>query len=195
MNQGIALPRDIWTQFAPCQQVNAYYDPFAVQVVMCYEIVLHFGETFAPFAEDTTQLGAAMINATVFVYFHEMGHALIDQLDLPITGREEDAADQLSTVILAGAGKDGEDMALEGAFWFLLKSAGSQDELAFWDEHSLDPQRFFNIACWIYGKSPGNHTWLVETELLPQSRAQRCPSEWAQIESSWERLLAPHEKS
>ena len=38
-----------------------------------------------------------MRGVTVSTFFHELGHALIDAWDLPITGREEDAADQLPT--------------------------------------------------------------------------------------------------
>src|SRR5690606_4146412 len=30
-----------------------------------------------------------------FILYHEAGHALVRRLDLPITGREEDAVDQL----------------------------------------------------------------------------------------------------
>jgi hypothetical protein len=34
------------------------------------------------------------------VFLHEAGHALFDLLNVPIFGREEDAADQLSSIIM-----------------------------------------------------------------------------------------------
>ena len=34
---------------------------------------------------------------------HEMGHALIDLYDLPVLGKEEDAADSVATVFLTRA--------------------------------------------------------------------------------------------
>ena len=37
-----------------------------------------------------------------FVFLHELGHALIHELALPITGREEDVADQLAVASLLG---------------------------------------------------------------------------------------------
>ena len=42
--------------------------------------------------------------AFAFVFLHEAGHALIDQLELPVTGLEEDAADQFATMILTALG-------------------------------------------------------------------------------------------
>ena len=41
--------------------------------------------------------------------------ALTHVLDLPITGKEEDAADQLSTYLLADGSDEGEQAVLEGA--------------------------------------------------------------------------------
>jgi Putative metallopeptidase len=105
--------------------------------------------------ETEEELIKASDDTTLFVFYHEMGHALVDVLRLPITGKEEDAVDQLSTLILAESDDqgEGEDAALNGAIWFFL--TGSENEItesAFADEHSLGQQRFYNIACWVYGK-------------------------------------------
>lgn len=37
----------------------------------------------------------------MFIFLREVGHAMIDVLDLPIVGQEEDAADQLATVFFS----------------------------------------------------------------------------------------------
>ena len=39
------------------------------------------------------------IGNVLFVLLHETGHALISDLEIPVLGREEDAADQLATVM------------------------------------------------------------------------------------------------
>ena len=44
-------------------------------------------------------IGAALAT-TAAVFFHEMGHAVTSLYDLPTLGKEEDAADQLSAVLL-----------------------------------------------------------------------------------------------
>jgi hypothetical protein len=41
----------------------------------------------------------------------------------------------------------------------------------FWDEHSFDEQRFFNIACLIYGSNPQRFGQIVERGFLPKPRA------------------------
>ena len=73
------------------------------------------------------------------MFFHELGHALSNVLDLPITGKEEDAVDQLSTFLLAEGDDDNEASALNGAYWFLLEAQqrGPIVKRLFADEHSL----------------------------------------------------------
>ena len=68
------------------------------------------------------------------------------------------------------------------------------DDLSFWDEHSLDEQRFYNILCWIYGKDSEGYQYLVDDETLPTDRAERCPAEYDRMNRSWEALLAPYMK-
>jgi len=40
---------------------------------------------------------------TVFVLFHELGHGLIHEFDLPVLGEEEDAADTIASIFLLRA--------------------------------------------------------------------------------------------
>jgi Zn-dependent peptidase ImmA (M78 family) len=41
-----------------------------------------------------------VIGPVSLVFLHELGHALLDVLQIPILGREEDASDQLATYML-----------------------------------------------------------------------------------------------
>ncbi len=85
-----------------------------------------------------------------FFFYHEVGHALIHVLDLPTTGREEDAVAQLSTHILAYEAEDGDVPTLDAALAFLewsKEARQSNAESPYWDEHSLNEQRFFNLVC------------------------------------------------
>ena len=129
-----------------------------------------------------------------FVFVHELGHALTHQLQLPITGREEDAADQLATVIVTSAGEEAGGIAIAAATLFgLFGEDREQFEAAdFWDEHSLDEQRFFNILCWVYGSDPATYGETVLESGIGEGRLVRCEDEWAQLSNSWETLLAPH---
>jgi hypothetical protein len=194
LNGELALPTDITIVLKECGIVNAYYDPQTNELNLCYELIDHFGEIFSPYVKSDEELGEAVAGATFFTFFHEMGHALVHVLELPITGKEEDAVDQLSVITLAES--DTEDAALSAATWFFVQGAekGDIEELAFWDEHSLDMQRFYNIVCWIYGKNPEKYSYIIDEGILPQDRAIRCPGEYQQMLNSWNRLLEPYTK-
>ena len=56
--------------------------------------------------------------AMVVFFFHELGHCLIDVWDLPTTGREEDAVDQLAMFVLLDGTPEGEGMVLSAATFF-----------------------------------------------------------------------------
>ena len=64
---------------------------------------------------------------------------------------EEDAVDQLSTLVLIEATENGEQMALDGALTFKLYADADKSEKIYWDEHSLDEQRYFDTICLVYG--------------------------------------------
>ena len=122
---------------------------------------------------------------------HEVGHALVDVLDLPITGREEDVADQLAVYVLVRGGEKGAQAAVAGVS-ALQPSSNEFDATALADEHSLGPVRLYNVMCWIYGSDPVKYSQLVEGGSLPEERAVRCPGEWDRMAKAWQRLLAPY---
>lgn len=193
LNTILILPKDIDVHFEQCGQINAFYIPGERRIAMCYELFGQFAEIFG--GDDEEELGIEIINAAVFTFFHELGHALIHVLDIPITGREEDAADDLAALIALNMGEDGEDIVLSALSHFASMAdehESSADELAFWDEHSLDGQRAYNMACIIYGSNPEKFEDMVGDEGLPEARAERCPDEFKQKSNSWERLLDGH---
>ena len=193
LNEFLTLPEDLEVILGECGEPNAFYDPEFISIMLCYELVLSSVETFLDVVETDEELQPALESPLSFIFYHELGHALVDLFDLPITGREEDAVDQLATLILVESGEDGEDAAMDAANWFVLQSGYSElTEWAFADEHSLDEQRFFNIMCWVYGKSPDRNHFIVEEGFLPLERAGGCEDEYKQLSSSWERILSPH---
>ena len=197
LNKVFALPSDVPVVMRECGEVNAFYDPESGEISLCYELVEHYAEIFMADArteEEQEEAGASVASATMFTFFHEMGHSLIEIYDLPITGREEDAVDQLATLFLLQGGEEGENAAIDGANSFVGDEEEEMDDLAFWDEHSLDDQRFYNILCWIYGNNPESYQYFVEDETLPADRADRCPSEYNRLSRSWESLLNPYVK-
>lgn len=185
----VALPTDLQVVFTECGKPDAYYNG---TVVMCYEFVDLLVDIFLEYFEDPVVLQEAVFGSTAFFYLHEIGHALVHQLQIPITGREEDSVDSLATLILLLGGSTDALLAATQNFATLSAAWESHGELPFWDEHSMLGQRQYDIACMIYGSDPETWGHLVGPELLPEERAVRCPAEFAQKSLAWDRLLAPY---
>lgn len=191
LNKTIRIPNQVDIQLVDCNTINAFYDPSGKRIIVCYELIDYFLTVFKPVAKSNDELATAVFGAVAFSFFHEVGHGLIDQLELPAVGREEDSADQIATLTLIGTGDEGVGMALSGAYWFQLQQKGG-NETPFWDEHAFDGQRFYNIVCLIYGSDPAKYGNFVESGTLPAARAKRCPEEYGKIGRAWNKLLAGH---
>jgi hypothetical protein len=196
LNQVIRIPDDITLSLAECGEENAFYASDERRVIFCYELM---ESLYAGFSEEDEDEEAqdAVAGAIAFILFHEIGHALVHVLELPVTGREEDAVDQLAAYILNDGSEDGESSVLAAARFFGFDSEEEGDEIAgsaFWGEHSMNAQRFYNILCWLYGANPEGQDYLVEEGFLPEERAERCGDEWAQLDRAWSQLLEPHIK-
>jgi hypothetical protein len=191
LNQRFQLPRNVHVVVDECGEINAFYTPSEAAIVFCYELIEYLADQFAPDRAWTMEQQEAVRGAIDFILLHEVGHALVDQFEIPITGREEDAVDQLATVTLVGLGEKGAVAALRGVE-ALQPEGNSFNDSDHADEHSLGPVRLYNVACWVYGSNPQRYENLVTSGFLPQDRAVRCTSEWDQMQKSWERLLAPH---
>lgn len=138
--------------------------------------------------------------------FHELGHGLISLYNLPTTGKEEDAVDQLSVFLLSSSDEKHRNYIVDsinayGALATLEEAnEDATDRLGqYADEHSLSSQRFYNWACWLYGSDTKAYASVVESDdnpdgVLPPERAERCKGEFDQLSHSWSTLLKPYLK-
>jgi hypothetical protein len=190
LSQMFELPQDVTVVWTECGAVNASWDGQG-NIVMCYEMAEFLKALFTKKVKDKKQLRIAVMSSLMFVFLHELGHGLIAMYKLPSVGREEDAADQLAGLVLIATGDAGLEVAMRGAQFFrLLALSGSKTP--FFDEHSLDAQRYYNLMCLVYGSSPERLGSLVGNDKLPASRARRCPTEYSKVSSAWTSLLDPH---
>ncbi len=149
LNDSLALPADISVSFADCGTANAFYIPPEINtgenatpggaIVMCHELTELFFNLFG----DTD----SAFKTSLFVLMHELGHALVNQLDVPFLGIEEAAVDSIGTVFLTKLGM-ADGAVLAGWFFF------SQGETPFFDTHRAGPQRLGDLACWGVGGDP-----------------------------------------
>ena len=127
-------------------------------------------------------------NNLLAIFYHELGHAVIDQMQVPIFGQEEDAADALSVLLIDALydGASAENIAYDSAalFWF-----EAQNEPAYWDVHGPDEQRFFNTVCLFYGAEPDSREDFAQELGLPEERAEGCADEFDLASASWNAVL------
>lgn len=196
LNRSLSLPRDITLRTKDCGQINAFYDPRDRSITFCYELMEHFFNLYKSVGNSDTQANERMNEAITFVFLHELGHALIDSYELPITANEEDAADRCSSYIcIEELGDDGVKSILAAADAFAIESKGrTPNQRSMADEHLLQEQRFFNSLCMVYGSEPGKYSYIVDQGYLPRERAVRCPSEYEKTARAWEKLLKPWRK-
>ena len=114
------------------------------------------------------------------IFYHELGHALIDILQLPVFGQEEDAADVASILLIDVFYEEeaAQALAYDAAFGFLGEAAAAAD-IAYWDTHGPDEQRFYNTVCLFYGANPEAREEFAIDLGLPPERAETCPDEFA----------------
>ena len=142
------------------------------------------------------QLVEFVLGNTLFVMAHEMGHGLINEMNMPVLGREEDAADSFAIVnaLKMGSGFS-ERVLIEAGKGLVLSSKRDKkkgEALAFYDEHGLDLQRAYNVVCFMVGSNPEKYKQLAADTKLPEYRQKACPYEWQNTAWSWDEMLKKH---
>jgi hypothetical protein len=132
----------------------------------------------------------------IFVLGHEVGHAVIRQMDIPVTGREEDAADIFATLMALMCTDAFADRVLANAAlgWFLSDRRGRRqgDKPDYYDEHGLDLQRAYGVVCLMVGSNMTKFAGVATAAKLPAQRQQTCVDDFLNAEWSWENVLKAH---
>ncbi|MEL6573077.1 MAG: DUF4344 domain-containing metallopeptidase [Pseudomonadota bacterium] len=152
----------------------------------CFAAVLLTTPAMAQDAEEFVR------DNVLAIFYHELGHALIDVLELPIYGQEEDAAD-VASVMLMHYLYDNEvatQMVMSTAQAFSAEAAEEAGDVAFWGVHGASEQRYYNTICIFYGGDPDNREEMITVMGLPEERAETCGEEFDQADYSWGNVLA-----
>lgn len=201
----IELPSELKIRLLMLGEENAYYDPAKKEILISYELLKQFSDmvdSSGGMSDD--EKAELFVDIAFFVTLHELGHALIDIFDLPITGREEDVADQLASwFILKTFGDDDHQAVLalvNASEWFVsgfLDPKTKVEDIEFADGHSLDPQRFYNIIAWAYGFNPDAAAAAIGGEIsdfLPEERIEAAAAEFERLDRSFGVLLEKYLK-
>ena len=192
----VRLPRMVLVKVEGCDgDANAWYENN--EITVCYEYIDQLWKTMPA---ETTAAGVAPVDALVGPLFdtclHEFAHAIFDMLRVPVLGREEDAADQISAYIMLHLGK-AEARRLIGGVAYAYKTevdaaTAPLGMTQFADVHGTPAQRYYDVLCIAYGADAQLFGDFVEKGYLPKERAEDCKDEYQQVAYAYEQLIGPH---
>jgi hypothetical protein len=208
----VRLPRKIGTLAAECQggdDASPFYSSDTRAITICYQffnVADKAADVIMAVAEKNPKVLPFPITRDQFIWgllgamlLHESGHALFDVLDVPLFGREEDAADQFSIMIALQLRPQLAESAVKSYAYFwrvwndpdnTMTKNGNPNE-AFADTHGTASQRLFNTLCIAYGHAPAQFGKFVAAGWLPQQRAKGCAQEYAQLASAFAKTVQP----
>src|SRR5712692_819117 len=193
--------RKLLVKLATCSEnsIGSRYEDGTVTI--CYEHIERI-RLLAP--TGTSPEGwrpeEAIVGPFVEVVFNGVALAVFDLLEVPIWGRELDAADNLGAFIMWQFGKDVARRTLTGVAHFHQAQAIEREAMKkehFADPYGTDWQRFYSFLCIAYGgalASGEQDTFkdLVQKSLLPKFRRERCYGEFQQVEYAFQQHILPH---
>jgi hypothetical protein len=132
-------------------------------------------------------------NVLLHVILHEFAHALIAQYNLPVVGKEEDAADAFADVMLIHFFDQGSDIVISAADLFFIDDKRTQrvSDEDLWSDHSLDKQRYYDRLCYAYGSNPSRYNAVKRQAGFDERKSERCIFQYHQTKERWLTLLQP----
>lgn len=206
------LPRTLTIMLAGCDgEADAFYGDD--EITICYEYVDDLRKNMPA---QTTPGGIEPIDTVMGpltdTSLHEFAHALFDMWEVPVLGREEDAADQVAAYIYLQLGPEESRRLITGTVYAFAREAlngerlpSSPEEVSeainrelvtsiqeFAGEHSTPAQRAFNLMCMAYGANRDVFRDFVEKGYLPTERAEWCHEEYELVQEAFDVLIGPY---
>jgi len=207
----VRLPRSVGVQAAECDggaNQGPFYRNRDRTITICYQFVAlveRWADQVVAAAQKDPKGYPFPITRDEFIWgliggvvLHESGHALFDVLDVPVFGREEDAADQFSILIALRLRPQLAEAAVKSYAYFwhaardpdgAMKNGNLNEDFA--DEHGTASQRLYNGLCLAYGHAPAVFGKFVAAGWLPAQRAKGCAREYAQLAAAFDKTVLP----
>jgi len=179
------LPTDVTVTLAPCGRIDAFYSPAQRQIRLCEELLTYYARVLAPPGPRPAAPAPVVRDATLFTFLHLVGHALLEVLDLPVTGPREEAADAIGAVFLVAGSAEDERTVLAGSAALFQRSRTPEppQEVPWWALHPWTDQRLAHLRCLLAGSHPPQ-----QAPGLDDAPALPCREAW----QWWQTFLAPY---
>ena len=150
-------------------------------------------------AKDRQGLVEFVAGNMLFVLLHELGHAVVSELGIPVLGKDEDAADAFAATRLIRLGGDFSDQVVANSAkgWFMSDRRNKKegDTVPYYDAHGLDLQRAYQFVCYLVGADEEKFKALADETKLPKDRQQSCKGDYAKALNAWDAVLKPHRRA
>lgn len=194
-----------------CGIVNSDYDFERHYIRLCYEfldfieneVAVPQAQLRAPFNDAKKYPGLGLmpgftraeviIGGITQVALHETGHAVFDLQGIPRLGREEDAADEISGLVMLQFGKPLARTLIKGTInvWHHMQGRFGFDERnSLGNGHSISIERAVNYLCLAYGQDTASFSDLAD-QWLPDQRKANCKYEYQQAFLAFQKTVWP----
>lgn len=188
LNGWIRMPRQVTLRPVECPSSDIRWNAEERAVELCYRMLTRLGGITA--GQDS--LSRALTDAHFFMTLHGVAHAIADELDLAVGPDPEAGIDELTVLLLmAGASREGAARTLQGIVT-LQRADPRWGEWAYATAHGLQPARFQNVACLLYGANPNEFGAVRQAGLLAEGSQQRCRTAGVRMLDVWSRRLGRH---
>ena len=181
-----------------CAQPAAFKWELENQIVRTVTVVADYPRLGGLTERERRKHVEFIIGNTLFVLGHEVGHALIREMAIPVIGREEDGADSFSALLALSLGETFADQVLINAAtgWFYSNRRDRHDGIhaTFYDEHGMDLQRAYHVVCLMVGSNPDRFRQLADETGIPEERQGRCRDDYNNAAWSWGKVTEPHRR-
>ncbi len=190
MNNRIEFPGEVTIKIEECGESNAFYYDDISTISICYEFI----DEMIALQDENIDERQKLVNAVGFIFLHEMGHALVAKLDLPITGKEENAVDELAMLVLTSDTTDRAYFAaVEGAMQFYSDALNENlKNFDFYDTHAPSIERYYDMVAIIVAAYPESAVDFVgdnDKYKIPQERADLAVEQYEKKLNTWKTLL------
>ena len=155
-------------------------------------------------ASDIDEIYEFATNASMGIIFHEIGHLIVDEFNVPIFNNEEDVADSFMAWSLIqipdeyASYEDYEYYAEEphkvikgiSDYYYYLTLLGRDTSEVYGKDseyaiHSTDNKRFFNIACFMKGSNPEVFNTYITKRGFDYILEDQCDYNYWQMSDAW----------
>ena len=201
LNKYFKLPNNIYIGLGECQEKNAYYNKNSKIIIICYELIFDIYDKFLIEYQSNgitkKQATIMTLNIIDHIFYHQLAHALFDTMYISnnekIEKNEESMIDSFANQIRISMERDLESNTVTSiAAWFkIMNQTQNIKQINGWNEHGLDLERFFNMACENSGLDRIKTLNLIEKGFISNEKLIECKIKYIEQKEKVEMIINP----